>query len=310
MHHDEFVQDICFTNDDDKRLVSYGFRSTKIWSLPSGGLTATVPNPINVKALAIAVARHGTKVMIGSDDKRILQLDQSDIDQGWRDVDPALLEKTSPIEGGILTSPSFIAFSSDATKVAIAYRRYPLSVWSTQEHHLFARCRRNNPPRSDGARPSVGWMAVDRVAQNPVADVLVGLYKDGSVFIWDSIREEHQEAQSRAHEIQVSPDGKLFITSDSSGIIQVWNFAYLTVIYKLANLIRNVIANDFKTNCLWPELGKVGRETVDVVIPRLMGALEVRLGAKNSCYPNLSLRCIFLLDFADFCTLPGVMDEV
>ena len=234
MHHDEFVQDMCFTNDG-KKLVSYGFRSTKTWNLPSGGLTATIPNPINVKALAIAVASNDTKVMIGSDDKRILQLDQSNIDQGWHDVDPALLQETSPIEGGILTSPSFIAFNSDATKVAIAYRGYPLSVWSTQEHHLFARCRRNNQHRLDGARPSVGWMAVDRVAWNPVADVLIGLYKDGSVFKWDPIREEHQEAQTLANEIQVSPDGKLFITSDSSGIIQVWNFAYLTVIYKLGS---------------------------------------------------------------------------
>lgn len=234
MHHDEFVQNMCSTSDG-KKLVSYGFRSTKLWNLPSGDLTATIPNPINVKALAIAPASNDTKVMIGSDDKRIWELDLGKIDRGWHGVNPALLHEASPIEGGIITSPSFIGFNSDATKVAIAYRGYPLSVWSTQEHHLFARCRRNNQHRSGGARPSVGWMAVDRVAWSPVADVLVGLYKDGTVFKWDPIREEHQEAQTVADEIQVSPDGKLFITSDSSGIIQVWNFAYLTVIYKLGS---------------------------------------------------------------------------
>lgn len=113
------------------------------------------------------------------------------------------------------------------------------------------------------------------------------------------------------HQKSISPTGKFgFHVRTCNGRTPQateWNSSWTAF---FANLMRNVIADDFKTNGLWPELEKVGRETVDVVIPRLIGALEVRLAAKISYYPNLSLCCIFLLGFADSCTPPRVMDEV
>ena len=43
-----------------------------------------------------------------------------------------------------------------------------------------------------------------------------------------------------------------------------------------AKFMKHVLAEDVKTNGTWAELEKFGQRTVDLVIPRLIGALEVR----------------------------------
>lgn len=234
MCHAEFVTEMCFNSKCD-RLVSYGFKTTKIWAIPSGQLVTDIPNPTDSRALAITFARNDTSVLIGSDDKVLRQFYLNAADKGWHTLDPTLLQENSSVEGGFITSPSFMAFNADTTQIAVAYRGYPLSVWATNEPRLIGRCRRVLKHRADNARPSVSWMAVDRIAWNPVIDHLVGLYKDGCVFKWNPTDDENQETRIIADEIQVSPDGKLFATSDSNGAVKVWNFAYFSVIYQLSS---------------------------------------------------------------------------
>lgn len=234
MRHAEFVSEMCFNSKCD-RLVSYGFKTTKIWAIPSGHVVADIPNPTDSRTLAITFAESDTSVLIGSGDKVLRRFHVSAAEEGWHIPDPTLLQENSPVEGGFITSPSFMAFNADATQIAVAYRGYPLSVWATKEPRLIGRCRRVLQHRPDHARPSVSWMAVDRIAWNPVIDHLVGLYKDGCVFKWNPTDDENQETRIIADEIQVSPDGKLFATSDSNGTVKIWNFAYFSLIYQLSS---------------------------------------------------------------------------
>ena len=234
LRHAELVTAMCFNNMCD-RFVSYGFRTTKVWAIPSGQLIAEVANPADSKALAMAFAGNDTTILVASDDKAVRRLYLNTVGSGWHNLEPDLLNERSPVEGGFITSPSCMAFNTDATQIAVAYRGYPLSVWATDKPHLLGRCKRVVSHRADHARPSVSWMAVDRIAWNPVADQLVGLYKDGCVFKWSPSSDENQEAPTMADEIQVSPDGKLFLTSDSSGTVKVWNLAYFAVIYQLSS---------------------------------------------------------------------------
>ena len=234
LRHAEHVTEMCFNSTCD-RLVSYGFRTTKIWAIPSGQLVAEVGNPVDSKALAITFAGNDTEIMVASDDKLIRHLYINAVGAGWHIPESDLLSETSPVEGGFITSPSFMAFNADATQIALAYRGYPLSIWATNEPRQLGRCKRVVKHGANQARPSVSWMAVDRVAWSPIANQLVGLYKDGCVFKWNPSGDENQEANTMADEIQVSPDGKLFLTSDSNGTVRVWNFAYFAVIYQLSS---------------------------------------------------------------------------
>lgn len=234
MRHNEVVTQMCFNSKGD-RLVSYGFKTTRIWAVPSGQLTATINNPSGTQALTVTFAENDAKVLIGSDDEIIRELHEGDIGEGWKSRSRSLLHEKHKVDGAIITSPSYMVFNFDASRIAVAYRGYPLSVWDTSQPRLIGRCKRVAQHRQVHGRPSISWMAVDRVAWNPVSDYLVGVYKDGSIFKWNPENEENQEVAITADEISVSPDGKLFLTSDSNGTVKVWNFAYFSVIYQLSS---------------------------------------------------------------------------
>ena len=210
---------MCFNTGCD-RLVTYGVKTTKVWAIPSGELLSSVPNPAGAKATAVTFAENDGKILIASEDKIIRFVYASNVEGGWQVLDSALLKDTTPVEGGFITSPCCMTFNADATQIAVAYRGFPLSVWSTSKPRLIGRCKHVTEHRPGHARPSVSWMAVDRVAWNPVNGHLVRLYKDGCIFKWDPIGDEGHEARTMADKIEVSPDGKLFVTSDSNGTVK------------------------------------------------------------------------------------------
>ena len=141
MHHTENVTEIRFITKCD-RLVSCGFKSTKIWAIPLGQLLASVQNLADSKALTVKSAENDSRVLIGSDDSTITSLHLSTLGGGWHNLDTTLLQEKSPVDGYNLNCPSSMAFNKDATQIALAYRGYPLSVWSTTEHRLLGRCKR------------------------------------------------------------------------------------------------------------------------------------------------------------------------
>ena len=235
LQHAEYVITICFNSRSDT-LVSYGRKLTKIWAIPSGQLMNSVANPIESKALAITFAENDSKILIGSDDKLIRSVEIHNSNAGWRVLDSALLKENSQIDGGFITSPSVMAFNAEATQIAVAYRGYPLSVWSTSEPQLIGRCKRAIETRPDQARSSAAtWMAVERVTWNPITGHVLGIYKDGCLFKWDPVSDDNQVARTIVDEVEISPDGRLFVTSDSNGTVKVWNFLYFSVIYHLSS---------------------------------------------------------------------------
>ena len=245
--HHEPVTAICF-NSKGNKFVTYGLRSTKLWSIPSGQLLASTSNPAHSKAMAIVFAENDAKILTGSDDKMIRYLHSGDFKSGWHVLNDALLREIPQIEGTVVNSPMCIAFNGDATQVGVSYRGFPLSVWELNEARCIGRCRRAKQLRNDQGRPSTSWFAVDRFIWNPVSGHIIGIYKDGCIFKWHPVTDENQEVQSAADEVAASSDGKLFITSDSNGTVRVWNFAYFSVIYQLssADLVSGLI---FSPNC-------------------------------------------------------------
>jgi WD40 repeat protein len=232
LRHQEPVTAFCF-NNKGSQLVTYGLRSTKLWSIPSSQLLSSILNPADCKAMDIVFAENDTKILTGSDDNVIRSISTKDIDTGWRVLNASLLKENSQIEGTFVNSPMCIAFNGDASQVAVSYRGYPLSVWSINDPRCIGKCRRAKQFRTGQSRASDIWFAVDRFTWNPVSGHIIGLYKDGCIFKWHPITDENEEAQSAADEVAASSDGKLFLTSDSNGTVRVWDFALFSVIYQL-----------------------------------------------------------------------------
>lgn len=234
LSHQEPVTAMCFNNRGDK-FVSYGLRSTKLWSVPSGQIVSSTSNPAFVKAMTITFAENDTKILTGSDDRMIRYIHTGNFDTGWLVVDAALLQETSQIDGTFVNAPMYMAFNADATLVGVCYRGFPLSVWAINESRLVGRCKRAKEFRADHARPSTSWFAVDRFTWNPITGHIIGCYRDGCIFKWHPVSDEKQEMNAMADEIAASPDGKLLVTSNSDGTVKVWNFVYFSVVYQLSS---------------------------------------------------------------------------
>lgn len=232
LRHNERVM-VLALNKKANKLITYGLRSTKLWSLPSGQLISTVANPDDSKAMAIVFTDNDQKILTGSDDRKIRYLQTNDFDAGWHEINAALLRENPQMDGAFVNSPMCIAFNGDATQVGVSYRGYPLSVWVLSESRCINRCRRAD--QVGRAHSQATWFAVDRFVWNPVSGHIIGLYRDGCIFKWHPITAENVEVQSAADEVAASPDGKLFVTSNSDGTVRVWNFTYMTIIYQLCS---------------------------------------------------------------------------
>lgn len=234
LQHQEPVTAMCFNSKGDK-FVTWGLKTTNLWSVPSGQILASTSNPNSVKAMSISFADNDTKILAGSDDRIIRYIHIENFKEGWHVVDVALLRETSQIDGTFLNAPMYMQFNTDATLVGVCYRGFPLSVWAVNESRLLGRCKRAKEFRADHVRPSTSWFAVDRFTWNPVTGHIIGCYRDGCIFKWHPVSDENQERTTTADEITASPDGKLFATSSSDGSVKVWNFAYFSVVYQLSS---------------------------------------------------------------------------
>lgn len=230
IEHGEFVFAIACSAGGGK-FVSYGYLTTKTWAIPLGQQSLSVASPKDCKALALIWIQNDGAILLGGDDKTIRKLDVNARNPGWQILDPELLKEETAISGTNTNSPRYMAFSPDGLQVAVAYRGYPLSIWNLSELRSVARCKRVAEKRKDITN---AWTAVDRVLWHPTSGEILGLYMDGCVFKWNPYEEVGQEVRARASEVECSPDGALFATSDITGNIKIWNYDHFALIYQLS----------------------------------------------------------------------------
>jgi GPI inositol-deacylase-like protein len=214
------------------QLATYGLKTTKLWHLPSGCLLHTISNTQDLKAMNIQFSDNDKKLVGAMDDSTVRYLDVHDRGMQWQILCDAPSRDLSMAENYFKNSPVFMDFNADHTKLGIAYRGFPLAIWSLTEHRCIAVNQRQQAMRSSNVPQSQSWFT-DRFTFNPATDHVIGIYKGGYIFKWHPDTEETHQVPASADEIAASKDGKLFITSDSNGNISVWSFTYMSVIYRL-----------------------------------------------------------------------------
>lgn len=163
MEHAERVCGMCFSNSSSL-LATYGFRTTKVWSVSTGQPIHEVPNPKGSRALTMAFSHDDNKLVIGSNDGLILVALLEFPSPSWSLMHPALLKAGSSLNGHVREVPWRIAFNADASCIAVAYRGSPLCVWSTDPPELIGRFMRN---RGHAAH---SWVNVDETVWHPHSD--------------------------------------------------------------------------------------------------------------------------------------------
>lgn len=229
--HQELVYLFCFSNDGEM-LATYGYATTKVWSVSSGYLLHELVNPAQVKPLALCFTPRDSVLLAGLNTRTFVHHIVGDSESNeWKTFDSAIFSEDSGLEGTVLNSPTAIHFSPDGTQVAIAHRRYPLSVWALEPPKLIGRCRRVSEGKSHG------WAGVVRLAWHPRNGQILGIYTDGNIFKWHPVDQTHNEisVESTPSEIQISFDGSVFLTGDVDGTIKLYNTSLFQMIYQLSS---------------------------------------------------------------------------
>jgi WD40 repeat protein len=235
LRHGERVSAISFSHSCD-RFVSSGFRTTKVWSVATGKVVLQIQNPARTRALNIAFSADDNSLLIGSADRGIRIAPLNVPEPAWSFIDQRLLREDNSLDRTVTNSPCCVSFSPEATHVAVAYRGFPLSVWSIDSPELISRCRRN--PND----PNNLWAPVDRVVWHPYSGEVLGLYLGGYVFKWHPYNGTHQEIYASASVIACSPEGTFFATGDGGGTIKLYDFDHFALIYQLSyeNVVNDI----------------------------------------------------------------------
>ncbi|KAL1862499.1 hypothetical protein VTK73DRAFT_6875 [Phialemonium thermophilum] len=235
----EHVWAIAF-NESGSLLACYGIARTYVWTTESGAEKLVVPNPARERALDFRFRDDESLLMI-SDLRRVYRLQTggraASSQRSWRPLDPALLEETSVPEGPFLSTPSAVAFNPECTQIAVVYRSFPLSIWNVDPPELVARMKRKLKPGQGSVNSYTGD---NRVVWHPAGREVVGIH--GQVFRWNPTDDTYDEVKGAAdstgavpHGIQCSPNGLVIITSDVAGTIKIYDYASLSLVYKLTS---------------------------------------------------------------------------
>jgi WD40 repeat protein len=233
--HQEHIFAMCFSNDG-QILASYGVYTTRIWNASTGRQLHKIANLPDSRALCISFVEDSTNLLVGLSSRKVAELSLEGESNSWSVINSSFLQEDTSPDGAYLNAPTSIAFNSDGTYVAVAYRGFPLAVWSIIEKKRIKRCWRES---KNDHRPGDAWSGVNKVMWHPNNEEVIGLYTDGTVFKWNPFEEVHEELQADLYgapsEIQCSPNGLVFATSDVNGIVKLYNYEYFSLIYQLSS---------------------------------------------------------------------------
>ncbi|KAL8664311.1 MAG: hypothetical protein Q9202_003125 [Teloschistes flavicans] len=226
--HGERVLTFKFSATYEK-CVTYGFRTTKVWQVHDGRHLCSITNPNNAKALDVAFSADDSTIMTCSDDRRVRQCHWDSSAKAWEALDMKI--ESDGADGRQFNSPRRVAFNADGTRLAVAFRGFPLMVWDMNTADLVGRCERisdRNKSRQD-LHTDVG-----PICWNPVTGHVLGLYNDGCVFKWYPSEVDSQELRTIATGIHCSSGGALFLTNSTDGALKVWDFHHFSIVYQLS----------------------------------------------------------------------------
>ena len=212
-------------NSSGTLLVTYGYRSIKIWEVLTGKCKLSVDNmESRPRPLAMLLTNNGSMLLVGSDDRRIRSLDLSQPSPNWHLV--AELDEPE-IEGCFLNASSYMAINKDGSLIAVAYRGHPFSAWEVDGPVHIGHCWRARKEIARGEVRQAVWL--------PHSPEVLGLYIEGIAFKWRPYEGKVEEFATGASQLAISDNGTLFATGDVYGTVKVFTTSDCCLLYQLAS---------------------------------------------------------------------------
>lgn len=235
LEHGEHAQTICFSKSGDC-IASYGARTTKIWDTTTGEIRTSAKSIPSAGALGLAFTENEDCLLMSSNGNVIFEMPLAKDKSMWSLRGSLLLaESQTNMDGTYMNSPAMTSFSHDGSKVLATYRRFPLTIWSLSPMRLLKKITKEQ----SSSQPISSQPFVTQAQWHPKSQEILGIFHDGCIFKYsladNSQHELKPEPGRPPSEVQFSPDGRIFATSDLSGTIKLYDYGTFSQLYQLVS---------------------------------------------------------------------------
>ena len=214
------------TNATGSAAATSGQFTFKIWNVFSGRLLRTITRPPGVRPVQVAFGDAETDFAVTYDNCVVVWYDI----QSGTEVRRFTIEESSKLRG----CPRLTALSPDQSRMAIAFKGRPVSVWETSGAS-------DDPPRQclravDGTRSgqSDPYSISQAAVWHPDGESLYIMYFDTVLVHWDLVKDETSEFDhTGARGMVISSDGALLLTYSFDGVLSVWGLPNFNLVYRL-----------------------------------------------------------------------------
>ncbi|KAI0431150.1 NACHT and WD domain protein [Xylaria sp. FL1042] len=201
-------------------LASCGMKFIRVWNIRTGNVVFSSQAPSRPTAM---IFDGGTLIVASA--KNIIM--SWDIDS---DGLPQLDRPWSSLNGDIRRQPCAITLSMSHRMLAAAYSGMPIVLWDLDEGSCYGTCGKKMP---DG---ETSTHMVTSMTFNPVStiELIAVSYLDGELALIDPFSDlELARLRANCHTLAASPDGRLLAGGAGSGLIHIYEFETLKLLYRV-----------------------------------------------------------------------------
>lgn len=232
LKHGEPVRHLCFAAGYDL-LASCGRKKLVLWDSQTGSqLWSTA---INDLTLNTSFTQNDSAVMIATRGNKMVSFDAR---TGARLPDWAYFDMNDNKDESMINrrQPTHISLSSELNLLAVAYRHRPISFWDLEDNSWLSHFYKGDPNVYLG--PLLVGITIN---PNPDLELVAAAYQDGDLVVLNPFDGRTQASvEASAHALASSPDGRTLATGDGNGMIQLFNFETLRLLYRVSMYDHNI----------------------------------------------------------------------
>ncbi|KAK5659672.1 hypothetical protein OQA88_880 [Cercophora sp. LCS_1] len=224
LHHGETLTRLSFKTGSDL-LASCSSKTIKIWDVRSGQSLHVFPAPRKCLKLWF----EGSYLLAATNKSEILSW-------GMENTPPQSLPKRvwrdSPNEDATFLSRPPVAFSLSIAHrmLAVAYSGQPITIWDLEGDAFYGTCGKKLATGETATHP----LQALQFNPNETTELIAASYLDGDLVIIDPFNDVEIERQRLScHTLAASPDGRFLAAGGAGGVIQIFEFGTLKLVYKV-----------------------------------------------------------------------------
>ncbi|KAI1462053.1 WD40 repeat-like protein [Annulohypoxylon moriforme] len=205
-------------------LASCGMKLIKVWNVRDGRLLHVLkpmgrPLHLAFDKDVLMAASHKNYLVTWDLSRNATKLP----DRPWNDSGE---DVTTPFHA----QPCAISISIDHGMLAVAYSVRPITLWDIEEDAFYGSCGKKLP----NGETSTYLVTALIFNPNKTIGLLVASYLDGELVLMDPFSDEEvKKTRANCHTLAASPDGRFLGGGAGGGVIDIFEFETLRLIYRV-----------------------------------------------------------------------------